>query len=109
MAPLPTNHPEGSVRISSVAVNELIATFTAFATEVDGFRAVDVTDEVSAALPASDIAAACTELRNALSANLASMSARTNRLAEVTNLSWRLMSSADHLFGEAIVAVGEGE
>ncbi|MBD8505108.1 hypothetical protein HT102_01210 [Hoyosella sp. G463] len=97
----------GGLWITPAAVTELIGALEAFASEIGGHNAAKVTDEVAAALPASDTARALTHFSTALSGALAHMSDRALDLAQVARFTWNDMAGADAALAADIAGIEE--
>lgn len=99
----------GGLWITPSAVTELIGALEAFASEIGAHNAPELTDEVAAALPASDTARALTEFSSALSGALSHMSDRALGLAQVARLTWNDMDGADAVLGADIAGIEGAE
>ncbi len=99
----------GGLWITPAAVTDLIGALEAFASEVGAHHAAEVTDEVAAALPASETARALSGFSIALAGALAHMSDRSLDLAQVARLTWNDMAGADAVLGADIAGIEEAE
>ena len=96
----------GGLWLAPAAVIELIGALEGFASEVGAHNAAEVTDEVAAALPASETARALTGFSQALAGALAHMSDRALDLAQVARLTWNDMAGADAVLAADIEEAG---